>query len=37
RAAYIGQRSIGHQDPGATTVMLMLQSMHKTAVDMHVE
>ncbi|SDP49079.1 dihydroxyacetone kinase subunit DhaL [Selenomonas ruminantium] len=31
RAAYIGERSIGHQDPGATTVMLMLQSMCRTA------
>lgn len=37
RAAYIGQRSIGHQDPGATTVMLMLQALHKTAMEMNVE
>ena len=37
RAAYIGQRSIGHQDPGATTVMLMLQALHKTAIEMNVE
>lgn len=37
RAAYIGQRSIGHQDPGATTVMLMLQTLHKTAIEMNVE
>ena len=37
RAAYIGQRSIGHQDPGATTVMLMLQAPHKTAIEMNVE
>ena len=36
RAAYIGQRSIGHQDPGATTVMLMLQALHKTAVALNV-
>ena len=35
RAAYIGQRSIGHQDPGATTVMLMLQAMHRVAVEMN--
>lgn len=37
RAAYIGQRSIGHQDPGATTVMLILQALHKTAIEMNVE
>ena len=37
RAAYIGQRSIGHQDPGATTVLLMLQALHKTAIKMNVE
>ena len=37
RAAYIGERSIGHQDPGATTIMLMIQAMHKVAVDMNVE
>ena len=36
RAAYIGQRSLGHQDPGATTVMLMLQALHKTAVALNV-
>lgn len=34
RAAYIGQRSIGYQDPGATTIMLMLQAMHEVAVEM---
>lgn len=37
RAAYIGQRSIGHQDPGATTVMLILQTLYKTAIEMNVE
>ena len=37
RAAYIGERSLGHQDPGATTIMLMIQAMHKVAVDMNVE
>lgn len=37
RAAYLGLRSVGHQDPGATTVMLMLQAMHKIAVEMQVE
>ena len=29
RASYLGERSIGHQDPGATSSYLML----KTAVD----
>ena len=29
RASYLGERSIGHQDPGATSTYLML----KTAVD----
>ena len=37
RAAYLGQRSIGHQDPGATTVMLILQALYKTAIEMNVE
>ena len=32
RAAYIGERSIGHQDPGATTIMLMLKSMYRAAL-----
>ena len=36
RAAYIGERSIGHQDPGATTVMIMLQALYKTATAMQV-
>jgi dihydroxyacetone kinase-like protein len=29
RASYLGERSIGHQDPGATSSYLML----KTAAD----
>lgn len=37
RAAYIGERSIGHQDPGATSIMLMLQAMHQIAVEMNAE
>lgn len=37
RAAYIGERSIGHQDPGATTVMLMLQSMYRVAAARNAE
>jgi dihydroxyacetone kinase-like protein len=26
RASYLGERSVGHQDPGATTVALLLQA-----------
>jgi dihydroxyacetone kinase-like protein len=37
RASYLGSRSIGHQDPGATTIMLMLQAMHKVAVERDVD
>lgn len=37
RASYLGSRSIGHQDPGATTIMLMLRAMYKVAVEMEVE
>ncbi len=28
RASYLGERSIGHQDPGATSAYLMLQTAH---------
>ncbi|MCR5756911.1 MAG: dihydroxyacetone kinase subunit L [Selenomonas sp.] len=37
RASYIGMRSIGHQDPGATTILLMLQAMYKAAQKLNVE
>jgi dihydroxyacetone kinase-like protein len=30
RASYLGERSVGHQDPGATTVALLFQSAVKT-------
>ncbi len=29
RAGWLGERSIGHQDPGATAVMFMLQAVQK--------
>jgi dihydroxyacetone kinase-like protein len=29
RASYLGERSIGHQDPGATSSLYMLQEMEK--------
>ncbi|MCK3654611.1 dihydroxyacetone kinase [Pasteurellaceae bacterium Macca] len=29
RASYLGERSIGHQDAGATSAMLMIQALHQ--------
>ncbi|WP_410012383.1 dihydroxyacetone kinase subunit DhaL [Sodalis sp. C49] len=29
RASYLGARSIGHQDPGATSAMLMIQALYQ--------
>ncbi len=31
RASYLGERSIGHQDPGATSVMVMVQMLAAAA------
>jgi dihydroxyacetone kinase-like protein len=31
RASYLGERSVGHQDPGATTVALLLQAATSSA------
>jgi phosphoenolpyruvate---glycerone phosphotransferase subunit DhaL len=33
RAAYLGERSIGHQDPGATSVGLVLLALEKALAD----
>ncbi len=34
RASYLGDRSVGHQDPGATSTYLMLKSLLETiAID----
>ena len=33
RASYLGERSQGHQDPGATSVYLMFKSLHESLVD----
>jgi phosphoenolpyruvate---glycerone phosphotransferase subunit DhaL len=30
RASYLGERSVGHQDPGATTVALLMQAAAET-------
>jgi dihydroxyacetone kinase-like protein len=29
RASYLGERSVGHQDPGATTVALLMSAASK--------
>lgn len=31
RASYLGERSVGHQDPGATTVALLMRAATETA------
>jgi len=31
RASYLGERSVGHQDPGATTVALLLEAATRSA------
>jgi len=33
RASYLGERSIGHQDPGATSSYLMLKTLLDTIKD----
>ncbi len=35
RASYLGERSIGHQDPGATSSYLMLKTLLKTLDSNH--
>ena len=37
RASYIGTRSIGHQDPGATTILLMLQALQRVAEEKNID
>lgn len=34
RASYLGERSVGHQDPGATSSWLILRSLAETCQDM---
>ncbi|MEU2147652.1 DAK2 domain-containing protein, partial [Streptomyces globisporus] len=31
RASYLGERSIGHQDPGATSAALLVEALAATA------
>ncbi len=33
RASYLGERSRGHQDPGATSSYLIIEALHETAVE----
>ncbi|MGW1202580.1 dihydroxyacetone kinase subunit DhaL [Streptomyces cyaneofuscatus] len=33
RASYLGERSIGHQDPGATSSALLVEALARTAQD----
>ena len=33
RASYLGERSIGHQDPGATSVLFMVQMLAAAAKE----
>ncbi|GFN01603.1 hypothetical protein Smic_01590 [Streptomyces microflavus] len=33
RASYLGERSIGHQDPGATSAALLVEALAGTAQD----
>ena len=33
RASYLGERSIGHQDPGATSCYIMLSAVYEAISD----
>jgi dihydroxyacetone kinase-like protein len=33
RASYLGQRSVGHQDPGATSTALLLGALERASED----
>jgi dihydroxyacetone kinase-like protein len=33
RASYLGERSIGHQDPGATSTFLILKALYETLAE----
>jgi dihydroxyacetone kinase-like protein len=33
RASYLGERSIGHQDPGATSAALIVRALHAAAAE----
>ena len=33
RASYLGERSVGHQDPGATSTALVIRALQKAVVQ----
>ena len=33
RASYLGERSIGHQDPGATSTALIISALEQAIVE----
>ena len=33
RASYLGERSVGHQDPGATSTALILAALERTVAE----
>jgi len=33
RASYLGERSVGHQDPGATSLALLIRAAANTLID----
>jgi phosphoenolpyruvate---glycerone phosphotransferase subunit DhaL len=33
RASYLGERSVGHQDPGATSAALIMRALHTAVTD----
>ncbi|WP_301098840.1 dihydroxyacetone kinase subunit DhaL [Otariodibacter sp.] len=33
RASYLGERSVGHQDPGATSATFMIKALHQVVVN----
>jgi dihydroxyacetone kinase-like protein len=35
RASYLGERSIGHQDPGATSAALVMRALERAVSDAH--
>ena len=33
RASYLGERSVGHQDPGATSTALIIRALQRAAIS----
>ncbi|HBM75006.1 MAG TPA: dihydroxyacetone kinase, partial [Clostridiaceae bacterium] len=34
RASYLGERSIGHQDPGATSSYLIFKTIYESVIEL---